>query len=169
MHLHGVVLKHVPRLLGEDGLEPQRQDWHPLPFLPGGVAGEHRPQVVEQLLNGVAGGDEAVALDFLQGSEVLLRRRMVEDQEDGEVVEKYPGLPAQEAAETVAIHGIAAGVDEQDLGLAPGVLRQSLERVQRLQDAMARAFERHPQAFDEVIMAGDHQQVHEGPGRRPSW
>ena len=26
VHLHGVVVKHVPRLLGEEGLKPHRQD-----------------------------------------------------------------------------------------------------------------------------------------------
>ncbi|MBK8571436.1 MAG: hypothetical protein IPN91_02110 [Holophagaceae bacterium] len=156
-------MKHVPRLLGEEGLKPHRQDRHPLALLPGGAAGEHGPQMVEQLLDGVAGGDEAIALDLLQGPEVLLRRRVVEDEEDGEVVEEDPGLPAQKAAETVAIHGITAGVDEEDLGLAPGVLRQGLEGIRGLQDAMPSPLERHPQAFNEVVMAGDHQQVHEGP------
>ena len=80
--------------------------------------------MVQQLLDGMARREKAVALGLLQCLEVLVRGDMVQDQKDREVPEEHPGFAPQQPAEAVAIHRIAARVHQNHVGVMPGILGQ---------------------------------------------
>jgi hypothetical protein len=167
--LHPIVVEQVTSLLGDPRMESQGQNGHIPALLAGGAASQHRAKVVDELLDAAPGGNESIPTRFLEGPVILFGRGLVKDQEDGEIPEKHPGFPTEKAAKPVAIHGFATGVGKQDLSLAPGILSQRLQRITGLHDEVASPFKRHSQALDEVVMAGNDQQVHGEPGASVPW
>jgi hypothetical protein len=169
MDFHEVVLEEIPSPLDQTCVKPQGEDGDPLSFLPGDAPRHDRAEVAQKLLDGVSGTDKPVPIRVMKGLLVLVGRGMIEDQEDREIPEEHPGFSAQQAAEAVAIHGVALGVHQQHLGFAPGILGQSHQRVRGMEDAMASAFKRHSQALDEAVMTGNNQQVHGEPNTGAPW
>src|ERR1035438_519845 len=99
-------------------MEPQGQNGHISALLAGGTAGQHRAEVVDELLDAAPGGDESIPARFLECPVILFGRGLIKDQEDGKIPEKHPGFPTEKAAKPVAIHGFTTRVGKQDLSLA---------------------------------------------------
>ena len=158
--LHAAGLQDGLSLLGLAVQEARGQHRQAQAAVLGGPVGEQRVQQLLQLLDRAPGIQEAIRFRLPQAQAVRFAGLLAGHQEDGQVAEEHAGLAPQETAEAEAIHGVPGGVHQQRMDIGPGILRQRLQGIHDVAHLVPGLLERQAEAFNEVAMTGDGEEVH---------